>query len=54
MSHQAQVWLFTMIVSGFKKIKILLSPSSASSFNYDILVLAGLPLNQTFTVKETW
>ena len=54
MSHQAQVWFFTMIVSGFKKIKILLSPSSSSSFNYDILVLAGLPLNQTFTVKETW
>ena len=52
MSHQAQVWLLIMIVSGFKKIKILLSPSSSSSFNYDILVLAGLSLNHK--IKYCW
>ena len=31
----------------------ILSLSSSSSFNYDILVLACLPLNQTFAARET-
>ena len=32
----------------------ILSLSSSSSSNYDILVLACLPLNQTFAAQETW
>ena len=31
----------------------ILSLSSTSSFNYDILVLACLPLKQTFIAQET-